>query len=192
MINKENLLEKIKKQHSLHDINLKQFFDYLNASDELSLVLKSHLEVEKIINNLILIILPKPSKIIKEYTFTQKINLLEALNMFPKPLIYEKLRKLNDIRNDFSHEQKSTLKEEDVLVLEKGYDAKAESVQKRYISSIYRIIGYLLAIHDANLVLPYLESCQRNNAILARDPGYKIKEVAKDYPENIYQLFKRQ
>ena len=74
-------------------------------ADEMSIILKGHLFIEYILNQIIELKCKNPSTILNDhrtYTFAVKLQILYSMGLIPHH-IYLNIRKLNTIRNRLSH-----------------------------------------------------------------------------------------
>jgi hypothetical protein len=115
-INTKELKEKVKKLKLECIKEEKDFQDYLKTEVDSSIVLKTHLYIEHQLNEIIKLNFPRPSKLIKKY-FLDKIDLLYSMHYFPPTSdLYEKLKVLNSIRNDFGHNYKCQIDAEKLSI----------------------------------------------------------------------------
>ncbi len=73
--------------------------------DELGLVIKGHLFVEFVINQIILKRCKSPKVILKDsraYPFSVKLQLVYSMGLIPNA-IYQNIRRINRIRNELAH-----------------------------------------------------------------------------------------
>jgi hypothetical protein len=73
--------------------------------DELGLIIKGHLFVEFVINQIILKRCKSPKEILKDsraYPFSVKLQLSYSMGLISNP-IYQNIRKINRIRNELAH-----------------------------------------------------------------------------------------
>ena len=73
--------------------------------DELGLIIKGHLFVEFVINQIILRRCKSPKEILTDsraYPFSVKLQLVYAMGLIPNP-IFQNIRKINRIRNELAH-----------------------------------------------------------------------------------------
>jgi hypothetical protein len=89
----------------LGDIVLEYFLRIRKHDDELGIVLKGHLFMEHLINQIISAKCKSPNKILEDtraYTFSIKTQLLFSMGLLPEP-IFRNITKMNTIRNKLAH-----------------------------------------------------------------------------------------
>ena len=64
-------------------------------SDPLTLIVKSHLFIENLLNEILTLCLPNSKAILAKSTFSYKIMLFESLNLAPNNQLVRKIRKVN-------------------------------------------------------------------------------------------------
>lgn len=141
--------------------------------DILSIVLKSHLYVEFIIDEILKLVLINPNKILKK-RFSDKIDLFESLDLVT-PDIYKKLRILNGIRNKFSHDLNYSFTRNDFSDLRASNEQNKPNVA--LLKFVDFLIGYLHAFKGVYETIPFVFTCAKNKAIFNRDVNFKKKNI---------------
>lgn len=161
-----------------------QFYQkYWRKDDTLTIVLKSHLFIENLLDEIFSLSIPNPSHII-EMKFYDKIRIFEALN-FSSSEIVAKLLAINSIRNKYSHNLKFEIKTKDIQQLIKNLDTKGMNNQTKLKYGIVYTISYLHAIIAIIKIIPFSNTCVRNNKIFKKEKGYSFKKVNKTiYPKD--------
>jgi hypothetical protein len=88
-----------------NDITFQFIARLRHHENELGLIIKGHLFVEFVINQIILKRCKGPKEILKDsrtYPFSVKLQLVYSMGLLPNP-IYQNIRKINRIRNDLAH-----------------------------------------------------------------------------------------
>jgi len=184
--------EKIKDLQDLAERETKEFTDYFKGQDDISIVLKSHLYIESIINNIFKLVFPSDSKI-ADLTFSKKIDVLESLDLSVNKRLVIILRGLNKLRNNFAHNYKYELKEEDIARM--GHILPHRKIKKnlrlkyRLNSLIYYAIGHLHFIRAFEDIYPFFSACLRNDSIFKRDKFYDKKKIFDNVPDDFLNDF---
>jgi len=155
----------------------------LNTNDPLVLVLKTHLYIENLLNQILSLILPFSDKLLKQ-RFLVKLDFLESLEPLPrKKSMIDKIRILNKIRNGFAHDLEKELDEKDITQLSEGFDIgqNEKSIEKFKMASSH-ILGYLHVVRSAYDLFPFILSIASNGEIYKRDKGFHRDEVIATYP----------
>jgi len=166
--------EKMDKFHKKH---------WNNTDDIIAIILKSHLYIESLIDDIITSNMVKPNRIL-EKKFSTKLDIFEAMNLdVPSKVLVEKLRKLNKLRNQLAHKLDKKLNEADIAPLLKDVQVKKDFSLKRKLSfALQHLIGYLHFITVLNRNFTYILMCLRNKAVFSKDVGYREKEALAHYP----------
>jgi hypothetical protein len=73
------------------------------AGDDLTAILKGHLAIENLLEQLIVRYMPKAAVLFDEsFMFARKVQVLRRLDAIPKP-VATMLQSINEVRNDFGH-----------------------------------------------------------------------------------------
>ncbi len=149
----------------------------LTSKEEVSLVLKSHLYLEKVIDEILTLTLPESKKIIK-MSFLDKVTIVESMDFFiPNKVIIEKIKAINTIRNKFSHELDYTLKRDDLNKLFKVHKNTKDSNLALFMKEIGYLRGYLEAKINVNKLFPFLMSTMRNKNLFKDDKNFHLKDI---------------
>jgi len=94
------------EKQELDTDSIEMFIAILRRSDELSMVLRSHLYIESLLDEIITRKLPNPNKLKgkNNLKFSFKVDLAEALGILPEDYA-SSIRGFNGIRNNFSHKK---------------------------------------------------------------------------------------
>ncbi len=87
------------------DITFHSITRLRHHEDELGLVIKGHLFVEFVINQIILKRCKSPKEILNDsraYPFSVKLQIVYSMGLMPNP-IHQNIRKINRIRNELAH-----------------------------------------------------------------------------------------
>lgn len=130
---------------------VESYFDgkILYEQDELSVVLRAHLLVEILINQLLESNLKKGDILKnKDFTFSMKLTLADSMGIIP-PKVLPSVKQLNSIRNKFAHKIKSKLKDLDIREIIKfcKENSSKKDILEQYTEDklIFGVaIGYLL------------------------------------------------
>lgn len=120
--------------------------------DELGLIIKGHLFVEFIINQIILKRCKSPKEILKDsraYPFSVKLQLIYSMGLLPNP-IYRNVRKINRIRNELAHNLEIDYNKIDFIF--HRTDGKEVSVKKMAQKKKYPERHYIKMLCGATLV----------------------------------------
>lgn len=164
-----------------------------NTSDHTTLVLKFHLYVEHCLDEIFLTTFPDPNKMIKK-TFSNKIDLFEALRLYDPPdnkEIVVKLRQLNKIRNSFVHNLNKELNKDDIASFVRDIKLNENMpIEEKFKIGIMHFIGYLSAHISINRHLPFFSSYFRNKNMYKKDIGWN-DSIITNYPiQYVKELFR--
>ncbi len=166
----------------------------LPSKEILTLVLKAHLFVEYLIDEIIKASFSNPNKILNKRKFSDKVNLLEAIGIEDSKSEYRLLRKiraLNDIRNKFAHNLNYKLNPEDLEpLIETNKTGDKETDMTKLKRALFGVIGYLQATRDISRTLPFVIACFRSDKLFKKDICYDIGKLLKDYEKELYTFFK--
>lgn len=170
------------------DIFLKKHI--LENKDNLSVVLKSHLFIEGLLDEMLKSSVPHPNKFL-EKKFSEKVSILEALGFFDsRPLIKEKIVGLNKLRNDYAHDLDYTIKNKDLdILLKETKIGKRNSIRKKLMRSLSGLMGYLQALSAVNKQIPFFMASARGKSIYLKDKGYNSREIAENYEKKGIKTF---
>ena len=102
--------------------------------DELGLIIKGHLFVEFVVNQVILKRCKSPKTILNDhraYPFSVKLQMVYSMSLLPNH-IYQNIRKINRIRNELAHNLEVDNKKIDfTLCREDGKDASIKAAIKK-------------------------------------------------------------
>lgn len=165
-------MDKFYKKHWLSNV----------GNEEITIILKSHLYIENLIDEILSYVLPNPQKILN-YKFSSKVDMFEVLNITPSKLIIEKIREVNKIRNAFSHNLNEKLLKSDLGVLIKGIKIKKDGSSVVKLRAVFMyIIGYLHAFRTICKLFPFailFSACKEN---FKKDKGICIDQIKNIYP----------
>ncbi|MDH4358484.1 MAG: hypothetical protein OEV37_00845 [Candidatus Berkelbacteria bacterium] len=187
-ISEDNILDRIYKIETNYVKELREFKAYINnTGDDLSVILKSHLFVEILINRIILLVIPHPKRI-EDQRFSEKIKLLSDLDYFPHGWeLYEKLNALNKIRNGFAHNYKNEIDRKHLETLS-GCLKKTLSPIERFKIGSEILMNSLLFTIELCTLFPFIQSCSINAKLFRRDPGF-TPEMISQYPQELLDCF---
>jgi hypothetical protein len=124
--------------------------------DELGLIIKGHLFVEFVINQIILKRCKSPKEILKDsraYPFSVKLQLIYSMGLVPNH-IYHNIRKINRIRNELAHNLEIDYKKIDFTFRRddgKEFSIKKMAQKKKYPERYYikmLCIGTLMQLRN--------------------------------------------
>lgn len=148
--------------------------------DDLLLVLKTHLIIEKLIEEILSAMLVKPDEII-EMNFFRKIQIIEALGIKNNNIIV-KLKALNSLRNKFAHNLDYKIKNEDLSIFFSYSTLKrANNISLQLIQIAAWTIYFLMSAREFYLDLPFYMQCNDNKERLKRDKGFDIDAINEIY-----------
>ena len=179
--------ERIKQLSSKQvDIFLKTHF--IPSTDLLTKILKAHLYIEGLINEIIKNTFPYPNDLIGQ-KFYAKILLLNATGPVLYKPVFSRLKALNAIRNNFSHNLNYKPSETEANKLILFTSIKETNNERKIIRGLMSLIGSLEYICAITKSLPYLMTCLRNEALFDHDKGFNKKEVIKLYGIDLKDFF---
>jgi|GEM_PF-1633917 len=153
------------------------------TDDPLSVVIKSHLYVESLLNQIITLVFPVPKPILNK-NFSYKIDSLLSLDLFPSTEILRKLQHLNILRNKFAHNYKYKILSKDIEPLLMGVKLnKKISNNLKLRNALAYIVMYLEALKNVYQVLPFSFLLYSFDKVFSRDMTYnksKITSMLKD------------
>jgi hypothetical protein len=157
---------------------------YLKEADALTIVLKSHLFIEKCLDEIFSLCLPCPEYIL-EKKFYDKVKIYEALNLYPSNSIIEQLLTINKIRNKYAHNMEYKINTKDLQLLVKSLPCKSMNNKRKLIHGIGNIIGFMHGTIAILKVLPFTVFCATHKEIFKREKRYNIKKILKKiYPND--------
>lgn len=151
------------------------------SEDTLTKVLKTHLYIENLINEILNSSFPNSNKLLT-LKFSRKIDLIEAMNDYSGKII-KPLRALNHIRNKYAHDLNYKPTEQEITDLcHIIKDTNKHSMQ----SGMLALLTYLHAVKTITKSLPYLTACIRSEKLFALDKGFKLKEIINSYGAEVF------
>jgi hypothetical protein len=173
------------KKEDIKEFNsfIEDHFDKNN--DEMIKILKAHIYVEIIMNDIFMYSLPKPKNLLKNMKFSKKIDLLEAISGEFGSKIIAPLTYLNLLRNKFSHEIDYIITKDDISSLANGL--KLTDINLR--STLIGIIGYLHALRTITKKLPFLTSCLQSKKLYESDKGFNAEAIRTSYGSELNEFF---
>jgi uncharacterized protein YutE (UPF0331/DUF86 family) len=194
-MNTTDICSKIKQIKARAEKEHNEFYDkHLKSSkDEIVIVLKTHLFVENILDQVITAFLPKPKELLGK-TFSDKIDIIKALNL---PVVsntntVQKLRALNKIRNKFAHNLDYRINQKDIEPLQKGLNLD-KTLQTPAILryTLGHLTGFLIGSTTTCFVIPFFATCMSHETIFAKDFGFDIQSIIKNhYPDDLLKLIR--
>jgi len=168
----------------------------LPNKDIVTIILKAHLYIEKLIEDILISSLAEPKIILKKnISFAKKVDLLEALgiNNQIQSNITKELRTTNKIRNNFVHNIEYKITPNDINELLQGVSVpKSFNLRKKLISSLFRQIAYLQALRDICKERPFFFNCMRNKSLYVKDKTFNFKKIFdKDDLKNIVTFLEK-
>ena len=127
-----------------------EFISYVFERDETSVVLKSHLYLEQVINKVIIKFAKNPEEFLKE-SFYKKIIFLYSIGVISKDF-FDRISVINNIRNKFSHNFKYKLSSEEKSLLSKLIGPRV-NIPKKLIKFYRSEESLLFSTIVANLIL---------------------------------------
>lgn len=134
--------KKISKKSIWEDITLGYVASLRHGEEELGLIIKGHLLIEYILNQIIEQTFKKPEVFFKDNranSFSVKLNILYSLGLIPMH-IYKNIQSVNKIRNQYAHNLKVESDKltfnyyrEDKEVNNKEYFNKKKNPEREYI-----------------------------------------------------------
>lgn len=145
-----------------------------NTEDDLSLLLKSHLVAEHLLEEILNRCMPNPKTLLKKSSFSYKILLLEALNIMPGENIYRKLKTFNMLRNDAVHALFKEYSEKKVKRIDSDLGLKPHPKKGKELRDVCsEILDYLSTMKIIVNTFPLISVCRSNDALFAKDKSYK-------------------
>lgn len=177
-------IEQIKKKAQKEwNEQKKQIFSQKNKP--LSIILKSHLVVENMIDSLLTNYNPDMKKYITEKRFGEKIDILRFCKIIDLS-IYEKLKTLNKIRNGFAHDLNYKLPNKDIEPLIKGLRIKHKNKLDKVITGETRLTGYLMFLKNFTRHYPFIYTVIQKHDVFRKDKTYK--ELRKNLKKVLQEL----
>lgn len=158
-----------------------------NIKDELALFLKSHLIIERYVDEILALALPNAKSILEKSGFARKIILLEALNLMPDQDIYVKLRTINKLRNYYAHYLDKKFSQEEEQKIIKGLGIKEKSLNFNDILKVlHGLFGYLNATKTFMALFPFFYHSFNALDLIKNDRCFHLcytEVLKKVYPE---------
>ncbi|MFA1710239.1 hypothetical protein ACDX66_00810 [Peribacillus frigoritolerans] len=163
------------------DKNLSNFLGDTKGENELQIILRGHLYIEHEIEKLLRFALVEPDYILNErFMFMNKLNLAVALGVIPKNRLGG-YKKLNGIRNKYSHQLKFALSEKDLNDL---ISVLSVEVRELYESIIIKGEDRKIAIVKCIIAALWTDAmrCVLNNQISFFEKAFDRIEELKNPP----------
>ena len=141
--------------------------DYLFEKDEISFVLKLHLDIEQHIDALIEKIFLKPNYFLSR-TFADKVKTLHSIGLIDESTT-QHIIQFNQIRNKFSHQYRYRLSQEDLTIMKNIYGNRPINIPDR-IKQIPNIEIMIILIQASGYLtgrLSYLQDIAKKIDILS-------------------------
>jgi hypothetical protein len=165
-----SLLKKIKegakKTWQKHDKII-----FSNKNDSLVIVLKSHLIIENIIDD-VLINFNSNAKDIINKKFSEKVKILKYCSLINQ-YTYERLVTINSIRNQFAHNIKYIIKQKDIEPLIRNFDSNKKGNIKQLILGINHLVGYLSFLNYFTKYYPFVYTFTQKKDVFKKDKAFK-------------------
>ncbi len=149
--------------------------------DPLSVTLKAHLVVERLMDDIIRDSSEHPDYVCKR-TFDQKVEILFFASLLDD-VAYKKIKALNSLRNKFAHNINYKLTRQDV----KSFFSTTNSVTnfQKLAKGIGYLIGYIHALREVNRHHPFAHELRHKYVIYKKDRlfQYVEKELHKGLSE---------
>ncbi|MET3657810.1 hypothetical protein [Sporosarcina psychrophila] len=175
---------------------LKVFISDTDSDDELQVILRGHLYIEREITGMLRIILEYPDEILSDrFMFMNKVNLAVALGIIKKE-DKSVLNKVNSLRNKLAHKLNYSCNEKDYSGLSDSLRGKLKNYSANHIAAIAEedlltriknIIGviwiYVKNEHDLIPLKLRNESLRQetaNTLLRIRDQEEKLKLLSQD------------
>lgn len=141
--NQKNNISPVEKE----DPDFERFKRALNSNDPVMMVLRAHLLAEHYIDLIVMTGLRRGDIIIdRNYTFSQKLTIIESLDCLDKELI-DSLKALNAVRNQCSHILDYQVIEQDIDKIGRPFSRKYLDYKKKYgtdyLNLLIAVLGYL-------------------------------------------------
>lgn len=158
----------MKEEHELWE-------KHCGGKDILSSFLKAHLLIEKQLDEVLTLCLPKPKKLLDKSTFAQKILLIEALNVLPNKDFYKKLRAINKLRNYYVHhlDEKFDQKDSESIASDLGINTKELNSKDILVVSNW-VFGFLSGIKTVMDLFPFISNSMRNWESMEKDKCFLL------------------
>lgn len=114
--------------------------------DEVTMILRTHLLAEYYLNHIIMAQMARGDILTESrISFSQKIIIVEALNVVRKKLI-DSLKRLNKVRNDCTHSLDYKITESDVDKIGGPFGQDYLDIKKRHLRSTKELLHWTLAL----------------------------------------------
>jgi len=177
-LNKEEakkIAEKIDKEGALY---IKKYV--VPPKDKLTLVLQTHLVMEKLVNEILEAMLVDSNEIEKMY-FSKKVQIMGAMGITQNN-IDKKLIEFNSLRNKFAHNLDYVIQRNDLnIFFETTSLARSTNIETNLLQIIPWIIYFLMGVREYYLAFPYYMGCSDNKKRLNRDKGFDFESIEKIY-----------
>lgn len=162
-----------------------------NTRDIQGLVLKIHLIVEKLLDDILILSFTKPDEIVK-MRFKSKIAIYEAMNIDFCNAMIKELKILNSIRNKFAHNLDYKIPKSILFQLTpKDHKHELNRALDILKSFSINILSFLIGTKSTLKAFPYLFICIQNRNLYEKDVGFNYKKIIEWYnKKDIYEYFK--
>ncbi|PIZ96614.1 MAG: hypothetical protein COX80_00860 [Candidatus Magasanikbacteria bacterium CG_4_10_14_0_2_um_filter_33_14] len=170
----------------------KDYFD-INLIEFSTIILKTHLFIENLINEIIEASFVNSKKVIKT-NFSNKINLLESVG-FDSTFI-EKIKYINYLRNKFSHNYKYILNQKEIKKIIDDFNypnvpgEENFNIKEKVFSNLVAFIGEIGSRLRLEKELPFFSTILRQEKLYKNDKGFNKKDLHKIYNLLIRKLNK--
>lgn len=185
-MNKTNIKGIISKTVKKHNKWVDDFLnqDFHNNDQNLIFVLKAHLFMEFLIDEIFNIALPNP-KMITRMSFSQKLKIYEAIGFDNDDEEFlAAVNLVNDIRNKYGHNIKFKLSshEATILINKVKLDGKklgGRSNRERFDGLVLYVLAYLRVMVSLHKLFPLMSAYFKNVDSFEKDKWFKSKGVDK-------------
>ncbi len=146
-------MAKIKSSNAKKDMD--DFFKrYCQTNDSnIAVILKTHLYIENLLDEIITCLIPKSKKIIN-FRFSAKVDLIESFNICTDDIIL-RIREVNKIRNGFAHDLNKELVFADLKCFINGIKIRENiSNTNKFKRGAMYLVGYLHGLKSVMNILP--------------------------------------
>lgn len=172
--------EKIERIRSWHIKFSNNLYNKLGKNKpELTSVLKHHLIIENIIDEILRTIIKNPKDILKLRS-NNKIDLVHALNIqFGESIIIEQLRTVQKLRNHFAHKLDYKIKNIDLIAFTKNERMPQKTNLEKFVLGAHRLEGYLVGVLSIAKFSPFLFDYIRNIDLYKKKDKKILKIISK-------------
>lgn len=185
----ENLI--VEKKLEEFSAERRKFIEETKHDEILVVILKTHLYIEKELNELITQFFKNPQKLLN-YKFKSKLDLLFALGVIEQEL-YDPIAKINDIRNDFGHKLNYTFSEGEYVKLHNTLSKEVLTEFKKDLDFHNFLWGKRTFLEETKILLAGIWSNLKSDVLFS----YNIKNVLSldykiDYNDMVAKLIKEE